>query len=135
MKDVRLMIAEKMEDMLAELLVDVADELGLYEADLDYDVRQDLDANCQDKWGAMVDDITESVENHIQERAEVESNNMLEEWKTWCLPIIKEECEQDGIVDGPARREDWCNFLDAKSKNGELSQFIVDIIDADVESV
>ena len=135
MKDVRLLIAEKMEDMLDELLVDVADELGLDEADLDWDVRQALDANCQDKWGVMVDNITEATENHIQERAEAETNRMLEEWKTWCLPIIKEECEQDGIVDGPARREDWCNFLDAKVKNGELSQFLVDIIDADVESV
>ena len=135
MKDVRLLIAEKMEDMLDELLVDVADELGLDEVDLDWDVQQALDANCQDKWGVMVDDVTEAVENHIQERAKEESNRMLEEWKTWCLPIIKEECEQDGIVDVPARREDWSNFLDAKSKNGELSQFLVDIIDADVESV
>ena len=135
MKDVRLLIAEKMEDMLDELLVDIADDLGLDEVDLDWDVRQALDANCQDKWGVMVDNITEAAEDHIQARAEEETNRALEEWKTWCLPIIKEECEQDGIVDGPARREDWSNFLDAKSKNGELSQFLVDIIDADVESV
>ena len=135
MKDIRLMIAEKMEDMLDELLVDVADELGLDEVDLDWDVRQALGANCQDKWGTMADNIAEATENHVQERAEAESNRMLEEWKTWCLPIIKEECEQDGHIDGPARREDWCNFLDAKSKNGELSQFLVDIIDADVEAV
>lgn len=135
MKDVRLIIAEKMDELLDELLVDVAYELGLDEVDLDWNVRQDLDANCQDKWGVMVDNITEATENHIQERAEAETNRMLEEWKVWSLPIIKEECEQDGIVDGPARREDWCNFLDAKVKNGELSQFLVDIIDADVESV
>ena len=36
MKDIRLMIAEKMEDMLADLLVDVADELGLDDVDLDW---------------------------------------------------------------------------------------------------
>ena len=125
------MIAEKMDDMLDELLSDLAYDLDLDDADLDYDVKQDV----SDEWGTMVDKITEAVENHVQAVVEVKTEQLLEEWKGWSLPIIKKECEQDGVMDGPARREDWCNFVDAKQKNGEISDFVAELVDADVESV
>jgi len=131
MKDIRLMIAEKMDDMLDELLSDLAYDLQLDDADLDYDVQQDV----SDEWGTMVDKVTEAVENHVQAVVEVKSEELLEEWKTWCLPIIKEECEQDGVMDRPARREDWSHFIDAKQKNREISELVAELVDADVEAV
>lgn len=131
MKDIRLMIAEKMDDLLDAVLSDVAYDLDVDDADLDYDVMQEV----SDEWDTMVDKITEAVENHVQAVVEVKSEQLLEEWKVWCLPIIKEECEQDGVMDRPARREDWCNFVDAKQKNGEISEFVAELVDADVEAV
>lgn len=131
MKDIRLMIAEKMDAMLDEVLSDLAYDLELDDADLDYDVQQDV----SEEWGTMVDKVTEAVENHVQAVVEVKSEELLEEWKTWCLPIIKEECEQDGVMDRVARREDWSHFIDAKQKNREISEFVAELVDVDVEAV
>ena len=36
----------------------------------------------------------------------------IEDFITTVLPAVVEEYEQDGIIDGPARREAWNNFTD-----------------------
>lgn len=37
------------------------------------------------------------------------------------LPVIKENYEQDGITDKPARREAWNNFTDSLCKDGQIT--------------
>lgn len=37
------------------------------------------------------------------------------------LPVIKENYEQDGIADKPARREAWNNFTDSLCKDGQIT--------------
>lgn len=39
------------------------------------------------------------------------------------LPAVVEEYEQDGELDGPARREAWNNFTDYLCKAGEISDW------------
>jgi len=57
---------------------------------------------------------------------------VLEQWIEYCLPVIKEQHEQDGIVDRPARRESWCNFIDHLEKNGHITEDLAFNIDANV---
>jgi hypothetical protein len=42
--------------------------------------------------------------------------------------------ERDGIADGPARREAFCDCMDMLNKNGDLSAKQVETIDANVDS-
>ena len=39
------------------------------------------------------------------------------------LPAIKEQFEQDGIADLPARREEWNNWTDSLCKDGQISDW------------
>ena len=39
------------------------------------------------------------------------------------LPAVIAEFEQDGQVDGPARREAWNNWTDMLCKDGEISDW------------
>ena len=39
------------------------------------------------------------------------------------LPAVVEEYEQDGIIDGPARREAWNNFTDYLCKDDLISDW------------
>ena len=46
---------------------------------------------------------------------------IIEEWKGFCLPYIIEAYEMDGFRDGPARRESFNNFVDSLNKDGRVS--------------
>ncbi len=39
------------------------------------------------------------------------------------LPMVIQSCEQDGELDGPARREAWNNWTDMLCKDGEISDW------------
>ena len=47
----------------------------------------------------------------------------IEDFITTVLPAVVEEYEQDGIIDGPARREAWNNFTDSLCKNELISDW------------
>ena len=51
------------------------------------------------------------------------------------LPAVRAQYEQDGQLDGPARREAWCNWVDYLNKSGRISDYEAANIDADVESL
>ena len=44
-----------------------------------------------------------------------------ETFRFWILPTDREQYEQDGIPDGPARRETWNNWTDSLCKNEHIS--------------
>ena len=51
-------------------------------------------------------------------------------WKDACeayeynvLPYVRNEYEQDGLPDLPARREAWNNWTDSLCKNGDISDW------------
>ena len=39
------------------------------------------------------------------------------------LPAVKEEYEQDGVADIPARSEEWNNWTDSLCKNEQISDW------------
>ncbi len=47
----------------------------------------------------------------------------IEDFITTVLPAVVEEYEQDGIIDGPARREAWNNFTDYLCKDDLISDW------------
>jgi hypothetical protein len=130
-------IAEAMSILSTEL----ADCLGFDEVELEWELeRDDNIKELTDKLRAAIQDKAQSVLDSEVEKAQ---ELLEEEWAYLHLPIVKEEYEQDGVVDGPARgvvdgparREDWCNFIDAKCRNGDITEVIAGLVDADVESL
>ena len=122
-------IAEAMSILSTEL----ADCLGFDEVELEWELERDntikgltamLRAAILDKAQSVLDSEVEKAQELLEE-----------EWAYLHLPIVKEEYEQDGVVDGPARREDWCNFIDAKCRNGDITEVIAGLVNADVESL
>ena len=119
--------AEAFNAMVEEL----ADCTGLDSVDLEVELEsstymtvlmEDLRAAVRNKVEAMLDAEVEKAQEQLKE-----------EWVTYCLPIVKEEYEQDGFIDEVARCEDWANFVDAKCQNGDITEVVRDLIDVDVE--
>ncbi len=120
-------IAQAMSTLAEEL----ADQLGLDEVELEDELETD---NC---WKEMVKDLKEAAKDKaefmLDQQVSTAEIELVDEWVTYCLPIIKEEYEQDGEVDEVARCEDWANFVDAKCQNGDITEVVRDLIDVDVE--
>ena len=120
-------IAQAMSTLTEEL----ADQLGLDEVELEVELETD------NYWKELLKDLKEAAKDKaefmLDQQVSTAERELQDEWVTYCLPIIKEEYEQDGVVDGPARREDWCNFIDAKCRNGDITEVIAGLVDADVE--
>jgi len=120
-------IAEAMNTLTEEL----ADQLGLDEIDLQVELETD------DYYKEMVSGLKEAAKDKAEYMLDLQvstaERELQDEWVTYCLPIIKEECEQDGEVDEVARCEDWANFVDAKCQNGDITEVVRDLIDVDVE--
>jgi len=95
------------------------DALTAFEADID----------------ELVENVLETVTTAFGDELAQKTQLALDEYKVSVLPSIKARYEQDGIVDGPARREAWCNLIDSMNKNGVLSDVIAENIDADVEGL
>ena len=54
-------------------------------------------------------------------------------WLTNDLPAIKEQFEQDGIPDIPARRESWGQHIDALQRSNLITPQMANSIDIDEE--
>ena len=120
------------EDIVASVMEDVLEVS-------DYDTHYDVAYDALDTYGGDVEELAENVAqnvlegyaDHLQQVQTVVFNRYAEE----VLPYIKDAHEQDGIVDIPARRQAWCNFIDSLNKNGEVSNYEAHYIDADVDSL
>lgn len=49
-------------------------------------------------------------------------------WKNNVLPRVKEKYEADGIKDRIARSESFHNYIDMLYKDGQISEYLYDII-------
>ena len=111
------------------------DQLECYDFDTQYDAAQEALSNFEDDIGELAENITESIRFAMTERCETLEIEMGDRFEIEVLPHVKAAHEQDGVVDGPARRESWCNFIDSLNKSGELTEYEADNIDFDVESL
>ncbi len=120
------------EDIIASVMEDVLEVS-------DYDTHYDVAYDALGTYGGDVEELAENVAqnvlegfaDHLQQVQTVVFNRYAEE----VLPYVKDAYEQDGIVDIPARRESWSNFIDSLNKNGEISDYEAHRIDGDVESL
>ena len=49
-------------------------------------------------------------------------NQVIQYFEDFILPQVKETYEQDGITDGPARREAFNNYTDMLCKDGDITE-------------
>ena len=75
------------------------------------------------------------LDNALEDLIEEKSEVLAAEWEAHYLPLLKDEFEYDGQVDGSARRQDWATFIDMKEKDGDISEFLAFHCDFDVESL
>jgi len=99
--------------------------------DVSYDALSAFEGDIEE----LADNVLETVTDAFGDELAKKTQLALDEYKVSVLPSIKARYEQDGIVDGPARREAWCNLIDSMNKNGVLSDVIAENIDADVEGL
>jgi len=99
--------------------------------DVSYDALSSFNADIEEVVDNVLDTVTTAFEDELAKKTQL----ALDEYKADSLPRIKYRYEKDGIVDGPARREEWCNLVDAMNKSGVISDLIANNIDADVEAL
>lgn len=118
-------IEETLENELYNLDTDI-DAL-----DVAYEVQSSFQADIEELADNALDKLTEAVGDELAQKTQL----AISEYKASVLPSIKYAYERDGIVDGPARREAWCNLIDSMNKSGVLSDLMAENIDADVEAL
>ncbi len=105
----------------------------------DYDTQNDVAYDAMTNYGGDMEELAENISKNVLEGFEDHILNVesvvAERFISEVLPSTKAAYEQDGVVDGPARRESWCNFVDSLNQNSEISDYIAAKIDFDVESL
>ncbi len=113
-------------------------ENELYSLDSDIDawhVADEAKSSFQADIEELADNVLDTVTDCCGTVLARKTRLLIEEFEDNVLPSIKAHFERDGIVDGPARREAWCNLVDSMEKSGLISSFIADNVDADVEAL
>ena len=130
--DLTKMIPE-LEDRIGDFIDDLVSGLTS-ETELDeWDLRDQLNENHLSS--AILNAFSPMLRVAIEDVIEEKSEELAREWEDYYLPSIKEQREQDGHIDEPARRESWANFIDMKERDGDLSQFLAFHCDWDIENL
>ena len=129
-------IAEQLKTTLDDIITDVMGEhIGCYDFETQYNANEDALANFEADIDQLAANCTESIRVAMVERIEALEVEMGERFEDEVLPAVKATHELDGVIDRPARREAWCNFIDDLNKSGELTEYEAANIDFDVESL
>ena len=129
-------IAEQLKTALDDIITGVMeDQLECYDFDTQDDAKDDALTNFEADIDQLAENVTESIRAHMVQRIEDVATMALETFTHTELPAVKAQYEQDGQLDGPARREAWCNWVDYLNKSGRISDYEAANIDADVESL
>ena len=111
------------------------DQLECHDFDTQYDAHADAVSTLGGDIEQLAENICESIQAVMQQRTEEVELMVAERFENEVLPSYKATYEKDGEVDGPARREGWCNFIDDLNRSGEISDYEAANIDIDVESL
>ena len=129
-------IAEQLKTALDDIITGVMeDQLECFDFDTQYEANEDVLANFEADIDQLAENATESIRAAMTQRVETLETEMGARFENEVLDALKAIHEQDGEVDGPARREEWCNFIDYLNKSGELSDYEAANIDFDVEGL
>ena len=112
------------------------DELYSLDSDIDaWDVAYEAQSSFKADIEELVENVLGTVTVAFFDELAKKTQLALDEYRDSVLPSIKAHYERDNIVDGPARREEWCNLIDAMNQDGVISDVIAENIDADVEAL
>ena len=129
-------IAEQLKTALDDIITGVMeDQLECYDFDTQDDAKDDALTNFEADIDQLAENVTESIRAQMVQRIEDVATMALETFTHTELPAVKAQYEQDGQLDGPARREAWCNWVDYLNKSGRISDYEAANINADVESL
>tara|TARA_B100000214_G_C23945752_1_gene617906 strand:+ start:391 stop:816 length:426 start_codon:yes stop_codon:yes gene_type:complete len=129
-------IAEQLKTALDDIITGVMeDQLECYDFDTQDDAKDDALTNFEADIDQLAENVTESIRAQMVQRIEDVTTMALETFTHTALPAVKAKYEQDGNIDRPARREEWCNWVDYLNKSGRISDYEAANIDADVESL
>ena len=129
-------IAEQLKTALDDIITGVMeDQLECFDFDTQYEANEDVLANFEADIDQLAENATESIRAAMTHRVETLETEMSERFEAEVLDALKATYEQDGEVDGPARRQEWCNFIDSLNKSGDLSDYEAANIDFDVEGL
>ena len=129
-------ISEQLKTALDDIMTSVMeDQLECFDFDTQYDAHYDAICNFEADIDELAANCTESIRSTMVERCENLETEMGERFEMEVLPHVKAAHEEDGVIDRPARRESWCNFIDSLNKSGELTEYEAANIDFDVESL
>ena len=129
-------IAQQLKTALDDIMTSVMEEYVLCDDfDTQYNANMDALANFEADIDQLAENCTESIRAAMVERIEALEVEMGERYEDEVLPAVKATHELDGVIDRPARRESWCNFIDDLNKSGELTDYEAANIDFDVESL
>ena len=129
-------IAEQLKTALDDIITGVMeDQLECYDFDTQDDAKDDALTNFEADIDQLSENVTESIRAQMVQRIEDVATMALETFTHTELPAVRAQYEQDGQLDGPARREAWCNWVDYLNKSGRISDYEAANIDADVESL
>ena len=129
-------IAQQLKTALDDIMTSVMeDQLECFDFDTQYDAHYDAICNFEADIDELAANCTESIRSTMVERCENLETEMGERFENEVLPHVKAAHEEDGVIDRPARRESWCNFIDSLNKSGELTEYEAANIDFDVESL
>ena len=129
-------ISEQLKTALDDIMSSVMEEYVLCDDfDTQYDAHYDAICHFEADIDQLAENCTESIRATMVERIEALEVEMGERFEDEVLPAVKATHELDGVIDRPARREAWCNFIDDLNKSGELTEYEAANIDFDVESL
>ena len=129
-------LTEQLNSAIEDIVMSVMEtQLECHDFDTQYDTYNDVQCDYAADISELAENICETIRAQMETRVHHTQTVVFNRYAEEVLPYIKDAHEQDGIVDIPARRESWCNFVDSLNKNSEISDYEAANIDADVESL
>ena len=121
---------------IEDIVMSVMEEqLECHDFDTQYEAYTNAQCDYAADIGELAENISEVIRAEMEKRIEALEVEMGERYEDEVLPAVKATHELDGQIDGPARRDSWCNFIDDLNKSGELTEYQTANIDFDVESL
>ena len=129
-------LTEQLNSAIEDIVMSVMEtQLECHDFDTQYDAAHDAIGNFEADISELAENIGESIRAQMESRLEDVAAMAVETFTHTELPAIKATCEQDGEIDGPARREGFSNWVDYLKKSNRISDYEAANIDFDVESL
>jgi len=133
---IELALTEQLNSAIEDIVMSVMEnELECHDFDTQYDAAHEAICDYSADISELAENIADSIRVQMESRIEDVAAMAVETFTHTELPAIKATYEQDGEVDGPARREGFCNWIDYLNKSNRISDYEAANIDFDVESL